>query len=376
MTDFSGDFLVPASQYVPGEIIVLDWAKCRVLINKQNINNLIDMTCTRSADISAGKAEINFKDPDKTLYSQINPGDEVEIYLSEQAPMTYGNKVWGGTVESRNYDIENKKLLVVNAKEYTQTLIAKITDSTAINLKNDFTNVEPGTIIQALMPAYQVEYTSDNVLTGTTSLMTATFLKKTLFDCLKQICDTYAYVFYINLLSDLVVRKSSTMVNTPPSDYLLWGDNLIKCNEEENKEFMVNSVVVTGKTSSITATYSDQNSIDTYGKQGKSIIAPSLSTNTDCLNYATAYVNAFKDPLPCIKTSSRLIAFSEPLEYIQLTSAPNVLDGVYQIREITHQFGKTGIQTDLTLSNKISDLSISLGQFLSRLSSVETKSFS
>jgi hypothetical protein len=226
------------------------------------------------------------------------------------------------------------------------------------------------------MPAYQVEYTSDNVLTGTTSLMTATFLKKTLFDCLKQICDTYAYVFYINLLSDLVVRKSSTMVNTPPSDYLLWGDNLIKCNEEENKEFMVNSVVVTGKTSSITATYSDQNSIDTYGKQGKSIIAPSLSTNTDCLNYATAYVNAFKDPLPCIKTSSRLIAFSEPLEYIQLTSAPNVLDGVYQIREITHQFGKTGIQTDLTLSNKISDLSISLGQFLSRLSSVETKSFS
>lgn len=371
----SGSFTTPVGQYTPGQIVVLDWTKCRVLINKQNIPNVIDMTCTRSADISAGKATINFKDSTKSLYDSITPGDEVEIYLSEETPMTYANKVWGGAVEARNYDVENKKLLVVNAKEYTQRLITKITDSTAIASTNDFTNVEPGAIVQTLMAAYQIEYTSDNVLNSTTSLMTATFLKKTLFDCFKQICDTYNYVFYVNLLSDLVVRKSSTIINTPASDVLLWGDNLRRANEEENKEFLVNSVVITGKNSTFTASYSDQTSINTYGLHGKSIIAPSLSTSADCLVYATAYVNAFKDPLPSIKTLSRLIAFSEPLEYITLTSAPNILNGTYQIREITHRFGKAGIETEMTLSNKISDLSISLGQVMSRLSSVETKAY-
>jgi hypothetical protein len=379
MTDYEGDYIVPPSQSAPGEIVVYDWAKCRVLVDKQVIDGLIEMTCTRSADISSGSATLKVKDVDKTIYNQVQAGQEVEIYLSEQSPLLYANKVWGGYLESREFDVDRQFLLIIKAKEYSNNLILNMTKSSVDSGKNSFSGTEPGTAIKALMSNYQVDFTTDNVLTGTASTITADFLNMTLFDAIKKICDQFGYVFYVNLDKDLVVRQSFTVVATPVTDYLTYTDNLQSIKEEETKELLCNSVIVYGKTNSYVsnsgAPTTDASSIASYGTHDKRIIVSSLTTSADCTNFANAYIAQYKDPLKQYKTVSRLVAFSEPLEYIELTVAASGVSGQYQIREITHTFQKAQIKTEMTITNKISDLYISLGQLLGRVQAIEIKTF-
>jgi len=374
MTDFEGDYSFPISQYASGEIKVYDWAKCRVLVNKQVIDPVYTQTCTRSADISAGSATIKFLDPHKTLSALINPGDELELFLSEQSPLLIANKVWGGYVDSSSFDVDNKIVLNVKGKEYSNNLILNMTAATAQSNKNSFVGVEPGTAIIALMSNYQVDFTTEGVLTGTASTLTANYLNKTLFDAIKSICDGFGYVFYIDLNKDLVVRKQETVLAVPVTDYLTYGENMSSIKEEYNKELLCNDVIVYG-TGAVSSNYTDATSIAQYGTNAKRIVIPSLTTNTDCNNFALAYIAAYKDPLLQYRSVSRLVAFSEPLEYITVISDKTELNGQYQIREISHSFGKQGIKTEMTLSKKISDLSMSLGQLLGRVQSLEVKNF-
>jgi hypothetical protein len=378
MTDFSGEFLVQTSQSASGSIKVYDWAKCRVMINKQVIDPVYSMSCTRSADISAGDATIKFLDPTKTLSALINPGDELEIFLSEQSPLLIANKVWGGYVDSSSFNVDNKIVLEVKGKEYSNNLILNITASTAQSNKNSFSGVEPGTAIIALMTNYQVDFTTEGVLTGTGSTLTADYLNKSLFDAIKSICDGYGYVFYISLDKDLVVRKQETVVAVPVTDYLTYTGNMNSIKEEYNKELLCNDVIVYGKTSGVVSNSGsptqDATSIARYGTNAKRIVVPSLTTNTDCNNFAAAYIAAYKDPLLQYRTNSRLVAYSDPLEYITVTSSKSEVSGTYQIREIAHDYQKA-IKTTMVLSKKVSDLSMSLGQLLGRVQAIEVKNF-
>lgn len=374
MTDFEGDYSFPVSQYASGEIRVYDWAKCRVMINKQVIDPVYSMTCTRSADISAGTATIKFVDPRKTLAALMNPGDELEIFLSEQSPLLIANKVWGGYVDSTSFDVDNKIVLTVKGKEYSNNLILNMTSSTVDAGENSFTAEEPGVAIQALMSNYQVDFTTEGVLTGTASTLTADYVNKTLFDAIKSICDGFGYVFYIDLDKDLVVRKQETVVPVPETDYLTYTGNMNSIKEEYNKELLANDVIVYG-TSAVSSQYTDATSIAQYGTNAKRITIPSLTTNDDCNNFAAAYLAAYKDPLLQYRTVSRLVAFSEPLEYITVISDKTEISGQYQIREISHSFQKNGIRTEMTLCKKISDLSMSLGQLLSRVQNLEVTTY-
>ena len=387
MPTIGGSFTVPISSYAPGSISVYDWAKCRVLVNKQVIDPVYQMSCTRSADIMAGQASIQFLDPTKSLYNIISPGDELEIFLFycyrirpyEQSPLVYANKVWGGFVDSRNFDVDNRILLTVKGKEYSNNLILNTTYATVQANKNSFTSVEPGDAIKALMTNYQVDFTTDNVLTGTTSRLTADYLNKSLFDAIKSICDQFNYVFYVDLNKDLNVRQLSQVVNTPPTDYLVYGENMNSIKAEDNKELLCNDIIVYGKTSGVVSNgnvaIQDATSITAYGVHSKRIVISNLTTNTDCNNYANAYVAAYKNPIQQYKTVSRLVAFSDPLMYIPVVSDPSAISGSYQMREISHYFEKASIRTEMTLSNKITDLSIALGQLISRMQAVENKAF-
>lgn len=374
MTDFEGDYSFPVSQYASGEIRVYDWAKCRVMINKQVIDPVYSMSCTRSADISAGTASIKFLDPTKVLSNMINPGDELEIFLSEQSPLLIANKVWGGYVDSSSFDVDQKIVLEVKGKEYSNNLILNMTEATAQANKNSFTGVEPGTAIINLMSNYQVDFTTEGVLTGTASTLTADFLNKTLFDAIKSICDGYGYVFYIDLAKDLVVRKQETVIAVPDTDFLTYTENMNSIKEEYNKELLCNDVIVYG-TGFSSSNVTDATSIAQYGTNAKRIVIPSLTTAADCETFADAYIAAYKDPLLQYRTVSRLVAFSDPLEYITVISDKTELSGQYQIREISHSYGKAGIKTEMVLSKKISDLSMSLGQLLGRVQAIEVKNF-
>lgn len=379
MTAFGGEFSVPVSQYASGEIKVYDWVKCRVMINKQVIDPVFSMSCTRSADINAGEATIKFLDPRKTLSNIINPGDELEIFLSEQSPVLIANKVWGGFVDSSSFDVDNKIVLNVKGKEYTTNLILNMTAASATPNENSFTDVEPGTAIIALMNTYQVDFTTEGVLTGTTSTLTAEYLNKSLFDAIKSICDGFGYVFYIDLTKDLIVRKQETVVAVPASDYLTYGDNMNSIKEEYNKELLCNSVVVYGNASGVVSnsgnSLEDATSIANYGTNAKRIVVPSLTTDTDCDTFAATYLAAYKDPLLQYKTNSRLIAYSDPLSYINVISSKTGLNGQHQIREIMHIYGNKGIRTEMILSKKISDLSMSLGQLLGRVQAIEVTTY-
>jgi hypothetical protein len=380
MPDLGGSFDVPVSQKASGEIIVYGWTMCRIVINKQVYETLMEMTCTRSGDMGSGKATIKFDDYDKATYGAINEGDEVEIYLSEETPMTYPNKVWGGYVENPNFDATGVYTSTIAAKEYTQKLLENFTPNSAVPNQNSFTAVEPGVAIKALMAAFQVDFTTENVLVGTTSLLTADFLNKSLFACLTEICNTYGYVFYVDLNKVLTVRKKETVVPTPATDYLTYGENIISLKEEKNKELLCNSVIVFGSGAGVVSNsgvaLEDAASIAEYGRAAKRITISSLTTSADCDNYAAAYLAAQKDPLLQKKSKSYFVAHSEPLQYIPISAPLLDVDGEFQIREIKHTFNRSGIFTEMTLGTKISDLTMSLGQLMSRISATEIKAFS
>jgi len=379
MVTLSGDFLVPPSSVAPGEIVVYDWAKCRVLIDKTVVEGIYSMSSMRSADISAGIATLKLLDPTKAVYDSLEPGQEVEIYLSEQSPMTYGNKVWGGFLESREFDVSQKIVLVAKAKEYSNVLIHSSTESTAQANKNSFTAVEAGTAIKALMSNYQLDFTTDNVLTGTANTVTSDFLNKSLFDSIKSICDQFGYVFYITLDKDLVVREQTTEVATPTTDYLTYTDNMNSIIEEDNKELMCNDIIVYGASTGIVsnggAALQDATSIATYGQHMKRLYVSSLSNSSDCTTYANAYLSLYKNPVQEYRAVSRLIAGSEPLQYIQVEASQSNLSGAYQIREINHFYDKTGIRTETTLSHKVANLSMTLGQILSEVRALQVKNY-
>ena len=375
MVDLSGSFTVPVSQQVPGQITVYDWYKCRMLVNKQNVGGIITMTCTRSADISAGVATITVFDPTKSVANSLNAGDEVEIFLAETSPLTYANKVWGGFLESKEFNVTKKAILTITAKEYTQNLIIQITGATAVSNQNSFSGVEPGVAIQDIMAAYQVEFTTANVITGTSSLLSTSYLNKSIFDAVSSICTQFNYVFYVNLVKDLVVRPTTTIVPTPASDYLTYGQNLSSLVEKNNKEQLCNDVIVYGGGGAVSnggAAIVNQTSINSYGRSAKRLTIPNLTTNTDCTNYANAYIAAYAIPIQEFTTTSRFVAFSEPLEYIQLNSGPSRINGAYQIREITQTYSSKGIVTEMTLNQKISDATILLGQLTARVNAIET----
>ena len=376
MSEFEGGFVIPPTTAAQGEIKVYDWAKGRVLADKQVIANVISIDCTRnSTSENAGTATIKVMDKDRTIFSNLDESVEIEIFLSEQSPMTYANKVWGGFLDEKKFEIEDSKILIIRASEYAQVLTDNLTSATEDAGENVFTSEEPGTIIKALMDEYQVEFTTDNVLDGTTSTMTAKFINKSLYECIKQVCDTFNYVFYINLDKDLVVRKASTIVNTPASDSLEYGNNIKTISEIRNKQFLVNSIRVFGSSSAVSATASDTTSISTYGTRAIKYAAPSLTTNTDCQNFGDAYIAAWKDPKESFEIKSRLLAYSSPLEYIPLISTPNNIDGQYQIIQLRHKYSKKGLYSEVTLSHKMTSLSLSLGQLMARLSQVEVTTY-
>ena len=259
-----------------------------------------------------------------------------------------------------------------------QNLTLNMTASTAVPNQNSFTAVEPGTVIKALMSTYQLDFTTDNVLTGTASTFTGEFLNKSLFDCMQTICQQFNYVWYVNNDKDVVVRNAATVVSTPVSDYLTYTDNMYEIVEENNKEFLCNDIIVYGTNSTVSnggAAIQDTDSITSYGVNSKRIVVSSLTNNTDCTNFANAYISVYKDPITQFKTKSRLVAFSDPLQYITVTSDKTGVSGQYQIREITHYYDKSGIKTNMILNQKVTDLSMSLGQLLQRVQTLEVTNY-
>ena len=372
-TDFDSTYdLPPKGTSVPGKITVLDWTKARVLADKKDISNLVSIKCNRIADqAGSGGATIKVKDPLKTIYNSITEHSEIEIYLSETVPIVYGNKVWGGTLEDKDFLQDEAQTLTLVAKEYLQDLVSKLTSATEDAGENSFTNIEPGEIIKTLMAKYQVDYSTDNVLTGNPTTMTVTFLNKSLYGCIKEICDTFNYIFYINLDRDLVVRQRETVVSS--TDNLTYGTNAKSISQEKNKEFMVNEVRVYGD--GVSATAIDQDSKDLYGENIQKVNVPSLKTEADCQNYANQYIVTWKIPTESLRSVSRLLPDSDIFDFIAVDASGAELDGDYQIIELKYNYSKKGIVSETILSKKINDLSISLGQMLSRLSQLETTNY-
>jgi len=201
--------------------------------------------------------------------------------------------------------------------------------------------------------------------------MTVTFLNKSLYGCIKEICDTFNYIFYINLDRDLVVRQRETVVSS--TDNLTYGTNAKSISQEKNKEFMVNEVRVYGD--GVSATAIDQDSKDLYGENIQKVNVPSLKTEADCQNYANQYIVTWKIPTESLRSVSRLLPDSDIFDFIAVDASGAELDGDYQIIELKYNYSKKGIVSETILSKKINDLSISLGQMLSRLSQLETTNY-
>lgn len=347
-----------------GTVEVLEFKKCRVLINQYDITNLFEVECKSTQTIGAGSFTAKCEDRNQALFNTVEVGDEVEIFMNE---IEVENKVWGGYLENKTYDKSKSNLLILTGRDYTSRLYNQYFTDT-------YSAQELSAVIADIM-TNQSDFTTGGVGSTSGKTIDATFTKRTLFDGIKTACEQWNYLFQVDMNKDLWIRDQSTVVAAGNS--LIWGTNVYERIEElSNKEYIVNKVEVEAS-ASVSATKEDADSIAAYGTQELKLVVPGLTNNTDAQAFADTWIANYKDPISNYRVKSRFLNDTIPGEYIT-TSIPNtgLESGSYQVIDLTHFWSKSkGLCTESTLGNRILAQTETLGDWLRRYKVAERKSF-
>ena len=350
-------------EFMDGEGYVLEWKKCLVLVNKQNLPNLISVECTSNVNFGSGRFNLTCSDPNGLEYDIINSGDEIEIYMNT---INVANKVWGGYVETKSLATQNGQVLTLGGREYSSRLLNQVSDYTP-------TAVELSTALKAIL-ANQVDF--DDIFITTTSGLSVTFAftNETLFNQMKKACDQHNFYFGVDV--DLHAYSYLLSASATSPDVLLWGSNIFRDNTlEENKEFLVNDITVQAS-STVTASASDATSQSQYLKQSKVYTIADVGSTAAAQAYADTLLAVYKDPINQIKVTSNFLPSTMPTDYIQITIPPLGLDGLYQVVEISHRYNRDdGLKTVTTVGKKLTDQSMWLGEMEKRMRLVEQKAY-
>ena len=347
-----------------GTVEVLEFKKCRVLINQYDITNLFDVECKSTQTIGAGSFTAKCEDRNQAMFNTIEVGDKVEIFMNE---IEVENKVWGGYLENKTYDKSKSNLLTLTGRDYTSRLYNQYFTYT-------YSAQELSDVVVDIM-GNQADFTTGGVGATSSKTIDATFTKRTLFDGIKTACDQWNYIFQVDMNKDLWIRNLATVVAAGNS--INWGVNVYeKVEELSNKEYIVNKVEVESS-NTVSATAYDADSQSTYGIQELKLVIPGLDNNTDAQAFADTYVSIYKDPITNYRVKSRFLNDTIPGEYITCAIPDTGLaSGSFQVLDITHSWSKSkGLCSEVTLGSRILQQTETLGDWLRRYKVAERKSF-
>jgi len=367
MTDFGGDFLVPASLSVPGSWIVGGWSDIVISINKLPVASVQSFEVVRDLNIGAGTCTLQISDPNRTLFDLYQAQDEIEFFAKD--PLSeYGRKIWGGFIDDVNYTIQGGQILKISGKDYTSRLQSQTYNNASLS----------GTLyscINAIM-ATQSDFTYEGVPASLLQSVAANISNDTIYNSIKQITDQSQTYFVIDPETrDMTVWPITTITYSP--DQLLEGTNILRqTNVKKNSELLTNQLSVNYRTGQ-GATQTDPASLTSYGTFSRSFAVGNLGDAATANTYAQTVITAKKDATEAYQLESSFLFFSDPGEYIYVKSDTLNIDGAYQIIKISHNWSPAnGFRTTTSLNTQFIDTRTYLADLQRRLQQVEKKAYS
>lgn len=353
-----------AEEFIDGLGYVLGWKNARILVNKNDIENLLSITCTKSVQYGVGDAQFVCVDPDRSIFDAITvAGDnEVEIYMTD---LNETNKVWGGYVYSAEYDMGSGFLTKIYAKYYSSRLQTKrFTYSPSGELSTKFGYI---------MDNYQPWFYTENLESTSGKTVDFTFTNEYVHTALKKLCDQHNYYYYIGTDKQAHLVKKGDTTNVSP-DSIVWGTNVYAENKTTyNYEKIANDVLVQAS-ASVSATASDSTSQTDYWESSLVYTDRQLTSTASAQSMANTLLEAQKENLKMDTISTSLLAYTEPGNYIAVDVDELDLYGDYQVIELTHDWSKrTGFKSTVKLGDKIPVSAMMLGEFEKRLRQAEAQ---
>ncbi len=337
---------------------MLPWAACLTLIDGMNVDGMITCENSNVINFGAGDCTIRASDSDMSQYLQYKAGDEIEIYMHDQQ---IANKVWGGYVENLKMSNSEGRLLEIRGKDYSSRLQNQV-------FTHSFTGEELSAAVTTIL-GYQTDFELDIAATSSKPVY-ADFVNESIFNALQKICNVYNFYFWVDVNKTCRIQDSAVATYSP--DTIDAGVNATrKRYEQDNRQALTNKVTVIGS-GGITQTAEDLTSQATYGIFSRQIAVASLNTAASVLAYANKYIELYKDPKPNQIIETKFLPYTDPREDVAVDIPDLGLVGDYTIVRHTRRWGKgQGLKSEVEMSNKITDVSLQLGQFERRIRDLE-----
>jgi hypothetical protein len=365
MPEFDGDFTIPGGDTISWTF--LGWSQAVVLINKLPLDKVQRIELTREFNTGTGTCSVTVADPDRLNYVLFQPQDEIEIYFSTNTDPPIGLKVWGGFLDNIRFDISGGEILELRGKEYASRFLSQ-------RYNGNFNSTDLGQALRTIL-ATQTDFSYEGVPTGMAYLVSATFDDETMFNSIKQLCDQYKVYFWIDPTTrDVQVRQAATIVSTP--DVLIEGENLLrKTSVTKNSESLTNDIIIKGDGVS-TPPIQDSTSIANRGTFSRVVTVGTAADMASAQDYGQTTVDSRKDPINAFDLECLFLPYTDPGEYIQISSTTMDLNGVYQVLKVTHSWApNSGIRTTIQVNNRTITTTNYVTNLERRLQMVEKKAY-
>jgi hypothetical protein len=328
---------------IPGEIDVYGWSAYKIRIGGVVLDSVTSVDAKRTNNKTIGDCRIAVLDQYGEIYDSIDYLDEIEIYIQDTNNFYIANKVWGGWLDTRNYQQGNTHTLNITGKEYSNALFDKF-------YTHDYATVtDIGTISKNIVDD---DGTLDSSTIGTTTGKYASlnFNKERHWDSLQRMLQPVGYEFGVNLNQQVYVRE---LLDAPLSaDDVILGDNAILTSQAAIGTYVATDVTVQGQTSAISSNSVDSTSEDAYGRKRQLFEVIPQATDTTTTAEQTANILAAQSEQAKKYTLNTLfLPYTQPNDLLDVSIQGTELVTSYKVLEIAHSIAQNGKITSSVVLN-------------------------
>lgn len=346
---------------------ILAWSDVVVLVNKLPLAGLRKVEIARDLNAGSGTCSISVADPNRANYDIFQAQDEIEVFFNLQTVPPQGRKMWGGYIDNYSFGIESGQSLDINGKEYSSRLQSRI-------YTGPLTGVQLQAALKTLM-ATQDDFTYEGIPATLTDSVTLSSTADNLYGVIKQACDQWSVLFWINPETrDFTCRLNSEVIYT--SDSIIEGMNLMRATKvSTNSEYLTNQIVVTYDGATATAV-TDSSSQNAYGVFGRSITTGNISAVDAATAVGQTIVDKRKNPNFTFELESLFLPYTNPGDFILVQSPTLGLNNAFQVMKITHTWSpQDGLRSKVMLDTYLVMGDLFVADLEKRLKLVEKKAF-
>ncbi len=274
-------------------------------------------------------------------YKGVWKGNEIIKQYSDYAESATTSR-FRGRIEKVSY--KNNQVRITGRSESLKLL--------GIHVNASGTNVETSIVVKALFDAYATNFTYSNLNISTTNI-TINWYQKSIFECIKELCNVAGFDFYIDSDLDVHYFEAGSVKNT--TEAVVHDMNILSIEDfGDDYSAIKNRIFVEGANVGgfpILYTSEDTGSIS-LGVKELIIKDENILTSTQAQERADIELKIAQDPITVGAIECIGLATIQPGEYVRI-SAPdsNIPPGFYKIISYRHSFSG-GMFTSLLINKE------------------------